>query len=74
MPRGVYDRTKKPEPVSAQSKPVAVLSDTDWPKRKGWQPFGDRLGFLSLDRQHLNTGRLRIQPPRNPELRDRPKT
>ena len=37
---------------------------------KAFVPFGDRLDFLSPERQHLNTGRLRILPPRNPERRE----
>lgn len=32
--------------------------------------FGDRLNFLSPERQHLNTGKLRILPPRDPEKRN----
>lgn len=30
---------------------------------KSFVPFGDRLDFLSDERQHLNTGKLRILPP-----------
>lgn len=38
---------------------------------KTFVPFGDRLNFLSDERQHLATGRLRILPPLNPERRER---
>lgn len=41
-----------------------------WSTRHGFTPFGDRLDFLSPERQHLNTGRLKILPPSNPEKRN----
>lgn len=30
----------------------------DWINRPGWQPFGNRLDFLSEERQHLQTGAM----------------
>lgn len=36
---------------------------------KTFIPFGDRLNFLSEERQHLATGRLRILPPLNRKKR-----
>lgn len=41
-----------------------------WSTKHGFVPFGDRLDFLSPERQHLNTGRLKILPPSNPEKRN----
>lgn len=38
---------------------------------KSFTAFGDRLNFLSDEKQHLATGRLRILPPLNPERRER---
>lgn len=38
---------------------------------KQFVPFGDRMNFLSPERQHLQTGKLAILPARNPERRVR---
>lgn len=35
--------------------------------RKEFTAFGDRLDFLSEERQHLQTGRLKILPAKNPK-------
>jgi hypothetical protein len=34
---------------------------------KAFVPFGDRLNFLSEERQHLATGTLRVLPARRPK-------
>lgn len=36
--------------------------DVEWAGRQGWRPYGDRLDFLSFERQHLQTGKLSILP------------
>lgn len=53
MPKGVYPRKPKKSSLSVE-----------WQQREDFKPFGDRLGFLSPEQQHITTGRLRIMPPK----------
>lgn len=62
------DRDKSQSP-SAPERPQRSASPVEWSSRHGFQAFGDRLNFLSPERQHLQTGTLRILPPANPEKR-----
>lgn len=43
------------------------MEATKWNKQ--FLPFGDRLDFLSPEKRHLETGSLRILPPKNPDKR-----
>ena len=45
--------------------------EVEWSQRPERVPFGHRLDFLSPEVQHLNTGKLKIMPPLNPEKRKR---
>lgn len=45
------------------------LESTVWQKQ--FEPFGDRLNFLSPEARHAETGRLRILPPRGERKRDK---
>lgn len=58
---------KKEDQVVTKSR---YMEPTRW--NKTFIPFGDRLDFLSPENQHLNTGRLRILPPRGdkPAIRE----
>ena len=51
----------------------ALPADRTWLEAPRWNknfvPFGDRLDFLSAEKQHLNTGHLRILPPRGERKR-----
>lgn len=56
--------------VRGNEQPIEKHVPVEWLSRPGFQAFGDRLNFLSVERQHLNTGKLRILPPSNPEKRN----
>lgn len=51
-------------------KPDVPGPTVEWSRRPEARAFGDRLDFLSPEKQHLNTGRLAILPPSNPEKRN----
>lgn len=65
MPKGVYDRSKQ-----SDKSPHSYV-EVEWSKRGDRVPFGHRLDFLSPEKQHLNTGRLKIMAPLHPEKRKR---
>lgn len=41
----------------------------EWDQRYGFKAFGDRLNFMSPEQGQMQTGRLAILPPVNPEKR-----
>ena len=57
MPKGVYDRSKQSD------KSPSPFAQVEWSRRADRVPFGHRLDFLSPEKQHLNTGKLKILPP-----------
>lgn len=63
MPRGIYDRQRDKSPQSN--------AEVEWSRRPDRVPFGHRLDFLSPEKQHLNTGKLKIMPPLNDKKRKR---
>lgn len=54
----------------SHSSSRATSPIVEWSTRYGFKAFGDRLDFLSPERQQLNSGKLRILAPLNPERRN----
>lgn len=65
MPKGIYDRSKQSD------KSPSSYVEVEWSRRADRVPFGNRLDFLSPEKQHLNTGRLKIMPPLQDKKRQR---
>lgn len=61
---------KKKQRDMSHSSPQVPSPIVEWSTRYGFKPFGDRIDFLSPERQHLNSGKLRILAPLNPERRN----
>jgi hypothetical protein len=68
--RDMSHHEKQPEVVDERPYVPPMKSvPVEWLAKPGFAAFGDRLDFLSPEVQHLNTGTLKIMPPRNPEKR-----